>query len=197
MPLMHQWDGQSHSNAFNGPNQIPTPIVYRCPSDPTMTSDGTTNQTPHGTETGFAITSYSFNGQVFGDDCGRPDLASSFPDGTSNTAFAFERYSICGSNGDVRTWGDEAGVDGHNEMAYYAGGSPGVAWVNANVSAIFQAMPQYSQCTSSTTQTSTPHDVMNVLLGDATVRSVNSSVSLAIWRSILTPNGDESVGLDN
>ena len=105
------------------------------------------------------------------------------PDGASNTALAFERYSICGKLGDVRTWGNEAGVDGNNENAYYAGGSPGGAWVNANVASVFQVMPTFANCISSTKQTSTPHDVMNVLMGDGAVHSVSNSVSLAVWNT--------------
>src|SRR5712692_9324952 len=34
--LMKKWDGKSASNQWNGANQIPTPIVYVCPSDPSM-----------------------------------------------------------------------------------------------------------------------------------------------------------------
>ena len=68
--LMQRWNGVSNnaSNGLNGPNQVPTPEVYVCPADPTMTEDRTTNSSPPlATGTGFAITSYSFNGQIFGD----------------------------------------------------------------------------------------------------------------------------------
>jgi prepilin-type N-terminal cleavage/methylation domain-containing protein/prepilin-type processing-associated H-X9-DG protein len=199
--LMKKWDGQSASNCFNGANQVPTPKVYTCPSDASLSADFTTNL-PGGlgsaNETGYAITSYSFNGQVFGDDCGKPRLSSTFIDGTSNTAFAFERYAICGSGGDVRTWGNGAGIDGNNENAYYAGGSPGVAWVNANVTAVFQVQPTFAKCASTTHDTSTPHPgAMNILMGDGTVRSVAGSISIAVFRAIITPNGGETVGLDN
>jgi prepilin-type N-terminal cleavage/methylation domain-containing protein len=197
--LMQLWNGQTGgTNVFNGANQIPTPIVYICPADPSVPPSFTTNTTKgvwNANETGYAVTSYSFNGQIFGDDCNRPSLASSFPDGTSNTAFAFERYSVCGTKGDVRTWGQEAGVDGNNELVYYAGGNPGLAWVDANVTSIFQVQPTYHTCISNTVTTSTPHDAMNVLMGDGGVRSFSSSVSLAIWRAIITPAGGETVDL--
>jgi prepilin-type N-terminal cleavage/methylation domain-containing protein/prepilin-type processing-associated H-X9-DG protein len=200
LDLMQKWNGTTESNTFNGANQISSPIVYRCPADPTMTIDATTNTTGgigSANETGFAITSYSFNGQVFGDDCPWPKLGSTFQDGSSNTALAFERYSICGSGGDVRTWGNEAGTDGNNENAYYAGGTQGVAWVDANVTSVFQVMPEFAKCISNTTNTSTPHEVMNVLFGDGSVRSVGNSVSLATWRAIITPNGGETLELDS
>jgi prepilin-type N-terminal cleavage/methylation domain-containing protein len=198
--LMQKWNGTTESNTFNGANQIPTPVVYRCPADPTMTVDGTTNTTGgigSAAETGYAITSYSFNGQVFGDDCPWPKLGATFPDGTSNTALAFERYSICGKDGDVRTWGNEAGTDGNNENAYYAGGPQGVAWVDANVLTVFQVMPTFANCISNTKNTSTPHEVMNVLMGDGGVRSVGNSIALATWRAIITPAGNETLELDS
>lgn len=198
--LMQTWNGTTESNHFNGANQIETPKIYICPADPSMSPNATTNQTGglgSAGETGYAITSYSFNGQIFGDDCIPPRLGSTIPDGTSNTAFAFERYSICGSLGDVRTWGNEAGADGNNENAYYAGGTAASAsWVDNNVNAIFQVMPTFAACVSSTTQTSTPHQEMNVLMGDGSVRSISSSVTLAIWRAVITPNGNETIDLD-
>ncbi|MBM3994572.1 MAG: DUF1559 domain-containing protein [Planctomycetes bacterium] len=195
--LMRKWNGTSASNAFNGPNQIPTPIIYVCPSDPSMTVDFTTNTGPNSlaSGTGYAITSYSFNGQVFGDTCPPPRLQATFPDGASNTALCFERLAICGQNGDVRTWGNGAGVTAHAEVAYYSA-SPGVAWVNANVNRIFQVQPLPAKCVNSTADTSTPHDAMVVLLGDGATRTVSPSVSLAAWRAVITPAGGETVALD-
>jgi len=105
---MQQWNGKSASNQWNGPDQKPTPVVLVCPADPTMTTDYTTRTPSRAnvkpTNDNFAITSYSFNGQVFGDTCQPPRLASTFFDGTSNTALCFERYAIAGNDGEVRTW---------------------------------------------------------------------------------------------
>jgi prepilin-type N-terminal cleavage/methylation domain-containing protein len=200
--LMLSWNGTAGSNAFNGANQIPTPKVYVCPVDPTMTGDTTTNGgtiIPAGA--GYAITSYSFNGQVFGDNCQQPRIAATFTDGTSNTVLVFERYGICGNNGEIRTWGDGAGFSANAEVAYYTStadtpGIPGVAWVNANVTAIFQAQPRPANCLTTRTNSATPHENMNVLMGDGSVRSVNPSVTLAVWRAIITPAGGEGLGLD-
>jgi prepilin-type N-terminal cleavage/methylation domain-containing protein len=200
--LMLKWNGKPATNAFNGPGQIPTPKVYICPADPSMTPDYTTNTgLPNlGTGGGYAITSYSFNGQVFGDDCTPPRLGSTFTDGTSNTMLACERYAICGQNGDVRTWGNGAGVTENAEIAYYAKPvgpgepGPGLAWVNAKVTKIFQVRPV--PCVNSIHDSSTPHEAMVTLMGDGSVRSVNASISLANWRAILTPSGGESLGLD-
>src|SRR5215468_3748397 len=105
--LMHLWNGVKNngSNGLNGPNVPPTPKIYVCPTDPSMTVSRTTNGgVALASGPGFAITSYSFNGQVFGERCPAPRLPDTFPDGTSNTALLFERYAICGSKGEVRTW---------------------------------------------------------------------------------------------
>jgi hypothetical protein len=96
----------------------------------------------------------------------------------------------------VRTWGNGAGVTGHAEIAYYAGTSPGVSWVNANVTRIFQVQPTTAACVNSTASTSTPHEIMNVLMADGSVRTATASISLAAWRAIITPNGGEVLGLD-
>ena len=75
-----------------GQVRIGSPKVYRCPSDPTMTPTATTNPNPPlSSGSGFAITSYSFNGQVFGNTCPHPMMPTTFQDGTSNTALCFER----------------------------------------------------------------------------------------------------------
>src|ERR1043166_2348467 len=67
--LQRVWNGKGASNVYNGPNQIPTPKIYVCPTDPSMTPDYTTNSAAGlASGAGYAITSYSFNGQVFGSD---------------------------------------------------------------------------------------------------------------------------------
>jgi prepilin-type N-terminal cleavage/methylation domain-containing protein len=200
--LMHKWNGKDKSNVFNGPNQLPTPEVYVCPSDPSMT--------PTRTSGDFAITSYSFNGQVFGDNCPPPKLGSTFLDGTSNTVLVFERYALCGSGGEVRTWGDEAGHSANAEVAYYTctdsscndpGGpetpdEPGVAWVNKYVTSTFQVQPAPANCHKSRLETSTPHASMCVLLADAAVRTVDQHITLATWRAVITPAGGDALGSD-
>jgi prepilin-type N-terminal cleavage/methylation domain-containing protein len=202
--LMQLWNGKSGANNWNGPNQIPTPKVFTCPADPSMTPDTTTNASaPLASGPGFAITSYSFNGQAFSDVCPYPMLQSAFPDGTSNTVMLFERYGICGSGGEVRTWGDGAGYSANAEAAYLTNAGsdnpsePGVAWVNTYVTAVFQFAPLPSKCLTSRWNTATPHDVMCLLMVDGSGRGVSSSISLATWRAIITPAGNETLGLDS
>jgi len=214
--MMKQWDGKSASNAWNGANQIPTPKVFLCPADPTVTTDGTTRTPSLGGVTpanaGVAITSYSYNGQVFGDTCQAPRLASTFLDGTSNTALAFERYAIAGDTGEVRTWGNGAAYSSNAEVVYLtcsntgiacsdpAGpdvpNTPGVAWVNAKVTKVFSVRPVPKSITASRLDSQTPHESMCILMGDGSVRGASGGTTLAIFRAIITPNGGESLSLD-
>lgn len=213
---MQQWEGKTASNQWNGASQKPTPPVLVCPADPTMTPDHTTNTPSRGnvnpTGAGFAITSYSFNGQVFGDTCQPPKLASTFLDGTSNTAVVFERYAIQGDTGDVRTWGNGAGRTSNAEVVYLVcpngascsdptetgttAGVPGVAWVNANVKSVFLVKPVPKSITASRLQTSTPHEAMCILMADGTVRQVSGNISLNIFRAAITPSGNEALSLE-
>ena len=200
--LMKLWDGKDESNWFNGPNQVPTPEVYVCPADPSMTENTLSG--------GFAITSYSFNGQVFADNCLPPRLKTTFLDGTSNSAIVFERYAVCSDTGEVRTWGDHAWPTANAEVAYYTCSDgpcdnpsgidnpnvPGVDWVNARVTSVFQARPVPAKCDRSRLQTSTPHAAMCVALADGGVRTVSPEITLTTWRAVITPAGDDIPGSD-
>jgi prepilin-type N-terminal cleavage/methylation domain-containing protein len=198
--LMKTWNGKAGANAFNTPvgAQIPTPEVYVCPTDPSMPLTRTTDVGG----TTYAVTSYSFNGQIFGDTCPKPKIPTTFLDGTSDTVLVFERYGICGANGEVRTWGDGAGSSANAEVAYLVDAAtdaikiPGVAWVDAKVTKIFEVQPLVSKCTSSRVDTSTPHDAMSMLMGDASVRSVSPSISIGTLRAIITPAGGDLPGDD-
>ena len=214
--LMQRWNGKGASNQWNGPDQIGTPKVLLCPADPTLTADGTTNTSSQGNAkpsgAGFAVTSYSFNGQVFGDTCQPPRLASTFFDGTSNTAMCFERYCIAGNTGEVRTWGNGAAYSSNAEVVYLtcsnnsvacsdpAGpDSPnvaGVAWVNAKVTSVFAVQPAPNKITASRLNSQTPHEAMPILMSDGSVRQTAGSINITVFRAIITPNGGEAVSLD-
>jgi hypothetical protein len=73
---------------------------------------------------------------------------------------------------------------------------PGKAWVDLYVDAVFQVSPRPVNCITSRMNTATPHNVMNVLMGDGTVRSVSPSVTLDVWRAAITPSGNETVSFD-
>lgn len=208
--LMQHWNNKADSEALNGVHQVPTPQVYVCPSDPSMTSDFTTNAASSliTANTGYAITSYKFNGQVFGDQLVTgnnylppPRLQTTFQDGTSNTALAFECYGISGVDGEVRTWGAAAGTGGHAEVVYItttgAANPPGSAkWMHNNVTSTFQVQPLPANSPFSSHDLSSPHAAMCVLLGDASTRSVSPAVSLSTWQAIITPASGDIPGSD-
>jgi len=191
--LMHAWDNVSNneSNGLNGPAIPETPKVYICPSDMTMSPD-TRNQAL------YATTSYSFNGQVFGDTCPLPNLTSTFMDGVSNTVFCVERYSVCSGN-EVRTWGDAAGDDANAECTFLVWGgdsptTPGVLWVTTYVKIPPQIKPTPANCNSRSA--STFHDALNTLMGDGSVRPVSGTISVATWCAVITPSGGDNPGQD-
>ena len=157
---------------------------------------------------GYAITSYSFNGQVFGDQTvtgqnsfSPPRFQSSFSDGTSNTILLLKRSAICGLDGDVRTWGDGAGAGPHAEVVYITttgnANPPGSAkWLKNNIKTTFPVQPAPAGCISSDHNTSTPHINMCVLLGNSSVRTIAASVSLATWWALVTPASGDMPGSD-
>ncbi len=90
--LMQNWSGQTSSDAITS---VHPPKFFLCPADPTSPQGGLYNNTT-------AVTSYSFNMQVFFGQNGTlapPNLTKTFLDGTSNTAAMFERYSVCSTSG--------------------------------------------------------------------------------------------------
>src|ERR1700722_603962 len=219
---MQMWNGKARANALNGPKVPPTPEVYICPSDPSVPPDHTTNTAGAlivSDTGGFAVTSYSFNGQVFGDQSipttnanyvPPARIPSTFQDGTSNTVLVFELYAICGVDGDVRTWGDGAGGTGANTKSEIvfgsgpnAGNPPGsTKWLNNQITSTYQVQPSATGCVStgnnniSGRDTATGHTSMVVLLGDGSVRSVAPNVSLATWHALITPASGDQVGSD-
>jgi hypothetical protein len=90
-------------------------------------------------------------------------LVNSMLNGTSNTSIFAERYTFCYANG----FGSGTGTvdDSHPPT--------GAATTEAD---------DPNGCDSLITQTT--HDVMNVAMGDGSVRSVTSSVSPRTWRII-------------
>ena len=208
--LLQLWDGKSTSEGLNGANQVPSPRVYVCPSDPSMTSSFTTNggSSLISADTGYAITGYKFNGQVFGDQTVTganylppPRIPNTFSDGTSNTVLLFDSYAISGVDGEVRTWGAAAGTGGHAEICYITttgdANPPGsVKWMNNNVKTTFVPQPLPINAVFSSHDLSSPHPVMCVLMGDASARTVSPGVSLATWHSVITPASGDIAGLD-
>jgi prepilin-type N-terminal cleavage/methylation domain-containing protein/prepilin-type processing-associated H-X9-DG protein len=201
--LMLQWNGQASSQALLN---VTTPKSYICPADPTV---------PPGYVAGtVSITSYAANLQVFLGNSGfspPPSLASTFSDGTSNTALYYEKYAVCTGTGNevilgtsvgsttvpttTSTWAigtpltSDVGIAGA-----YAGpvGSPNLPPTTFQV---FQIQPPSGQCNPGNTQS--PHDsAMNVLMADASVRSISGSVSIQSYWAAIFPSDLQIPGTD-
>jgi prepilin-type N-terminal cleavage/methylation domain-containing protein len=187
--LMQLWNGQTNSAAKNN---TPPPAVYVCPSDPSMPPNYVFNNNT-------ALTTYSFNAQVFGYPYPNqsyskpwPRIPATFTDGTSNTVLIFERYALCQvpfPNTDVRVWGNgaEFGTSGAT------GGSAALAY-DVMPNGIFEVQPSKNTCTGSDSQTNTPHSTMSVLLADGSVRSASGSITLTTLIAVITPNKGDLPG---
>jgi len=143
-----------------------------CPSDPTY---------PYPTTKAYS--SYAANNLVFNWYWnGYSRIPASFPDGTSNTILYTENYAICNSRNHFWTdWSSFFAAAGVGQV-----GGPQFS---------FQATPLNAQCIWALPQT--PHTgVIQVGLGDGSVRSVANAVSTTTWWSAVTPNGGEVLGSD-
>jgi prepilin-type N-terminal cleavage/methylation domain-containing protein len=167
--------------------------VYICPSDPSIDSDGnSSNGIP------WKASSYGPNAQVFGnvDQNGvltgwnsGARIPTTFQDGTSNTIVFAEKYGACGSYGSL--W-DKWEIDlWHPAFA--------VSWnafsIGPNSKWQQQPTPYKTVCDPS--RSASPHSgVMNVTLGDASVRTISSGLSGVTWWQACTPQGGETLGGD-
>jgi prepilin-type N-terminal cleavage/methylation domain-containing protein/prepilin-type processing-associated H-X9-DG protein len=209
--LMLQWNGQASSQALLN---VTTPKSYICPADPTVPPGYVVNSG----NTTIAVTSYAANLQVFFGNSGvspPPSLASSFSDGTSNTGLYYEKYAVCTGTGNEVILGTPVGsTTTPTATSAWAIGTPntsdvGIAaayagpivynqqGVNAPPQGfqVFQIQPPTGACNPGNTQS--PHDsAMNVLMADASVRSISGSVSIQSYWSAIFPADLQIPGSD-
>jgi hypothetical protein len=194
---------------FIGLNTIKT---YICPSDPSVPSGPYTDVLFNYQ---WAVGSYSGNFLIFGvlptpvqyDDVlsyqGASSIPLAFPDGTSNTILFAERYAVCTSNSQslqrANLWGFWLpptylfGGAGHNYLPYFA--LPTTSGSPIGPVSLFQVQPTQGNCDPS--RASTAHSSgIQVILADASVRTLSSSVSGTTWWAACTPNGGEVLGSD-
>ena len=167
--------------------------TYLCPSDPT--TDPTATWT-----NGWVVGSYADNNEVFGDpnwagwtNEGNPPHArmeANIPDGTSNTIGVAEKYARC--NGQGTLWG-------HGE--WNPGWEPRFnTYNNRGLGTRFQVQPGPSPATTSSCNYNSPATAhtggMNVMLMDASVRSVSPGITNNTWWFACTPAGGETLGND-
>jgi prepilin-type N-terminal cleavage/methylation domain-containing protein len=172
--------------------------TFNCPGDPTLPSTGM-----NGIYTSSGNASYAGNIMVFNPNSPR-GIVTAMPDGTSNTVMWAERYSQCqpssGGHTDP-TWAANpwqtpngpwavagfgfttSGIWGGYYPDYSYGGQP------------FQTAPAPSACNWYITQGGHTA-VMNVGLGDGSVRQVSGGLSTNTWVLACIPNDGAVLGAD-
>jgi prepilin-type N-terminal cleavage/methylation domain-containing protein len=202
--------------------------VYICPSDPSVPGDKTITNPSVGIFSPFAVSSYAFNYQVFGNTgvaynglfpagqmVGPAGAAGTYgfgewagyssfatmTDGSSNTILFAEKYARCLTSSNAPTFGPgtERGclwAWWHTGYVYY----PRFAWqtwwnTGAGPASKFQVRPTpflgaNSLCDGA--RASTGHNAIQVVLGDASVRSLSASLDPNTWWLLCTP-GDGQV----
>jgi prepilin-type N-terminal cleavage/methylation domain-containing protein len=181
--------------------------VFLCPSDASERDTGLWPRGGVANEVGnWGFSNYGMNFQVFG----RPDsgdnaginmdggsnLVALFKDGTSNTIMFAEKYRRCGNNGSLYghgswnvpwmslfAYGNRAGTTG------YASNSGPAGIVGA--ASKFQILPDPWDTQCNPSLTASPHSVINVGLGDGSVRTLGANVDATQWWFSLTPNSGE------
>lgn len=189
------WGGVNNDNPYSKPIKS-----FRCPSDPSDTNGVSSN-------TGWGTTSYGINAQVFGAcnlngnltawDAGRK--IETIPDGSSNTIMIADKYANCAAS-IVNGGGQTSNLWGVQWSPWYpifqcdqTGG--GSSYVGNQPNGMFQSMPSPTACDPY--RASTPHAAgIQVLLGDASCRVVNNSVSQTTWWLACCPIDGLALGSD-
>jgi len=195
-------------NSLDGNRSVHTAVkTYQCPSDPTY-GDG------YWYPSDWGLTSYGANYQVLGrpetgdgNKQGAANLSSTFQDGTSNTIVFAEKYARCGptfgnlwGHGDwehnfmpMFAFGTQDGSTGYNASATSGWSQPGVVGPASK----FQITPNPYQSACNPVRAASSHTaVIQVGLGDGSVRSCSSGVSDATWWAACTPARGDMLGTD-
>lgn len=208
-----------------GGADMPAPRVFLCPADPSgPILQGAAPGYIGSTSYYEAITNYAINWQALGYYAGSPRVPSSFADGASGTALFFEKYGMCGKGtpaaiygyantaqgiwnmrwilwayfgqNDAQVYGGYSSADNgaYATVGYTGSGTP-PAFSVTNPYRRFQAQPSTEKCDALVPQ-SLHAPGINVLMADASVKSVSPSVSVTTWSAAVTPNSKDVVGSD-
>jgi prepilin-type N-terminal cleavage/methylation domain-containing protein len=195
--------------------------IYQCPSDPSLgngldwmpgDSSYAGNFLVFGGEQNRSTSVTNANIEFVWD--GQSVIPATFIDGQSNTVMFAEKYARCDGTGSPGgTWwmrgvwrgstqnpgtGTQDSFPGDRLSAVFGGGRgrDGVAWLQG-LNSKFQVQPVRPTATNANggrcdrRLASTPHTVMQVALGDGSVRAVRGSITPATWAAALTPAGGE------
>jgi prepilin-type N-terminal cleavage/methylation domain-containing protein len=186
--LFRFMNGEPAAGSTKIPNR--SPAVFRNPLDPSMTE--------YGTVSGYPVSSYVCNGQVF---LGKPNLRSTFSDGVSNTMLWSEQYGWnCQGSMFVYmcTWPVPRSLKGGYVGNLEGQGRPTFADFQSGdfhpitTGKTFQAGPALANCDPRMPNSSDPAS-LQVGFADGSVRTLSSSVSPAAFWGLITPNGGETV----
>jgi prepilin-type N-terminal cleavage/methylation domain-containing protein len=216
------WDSVNvGNNTFLRQTRVKT---YQCPADPSLGNaldwaDGDASYAGNFLVFGGAANKDAhpdFNGAAAWD--GMANFTNTFPDGTSSTILFAEKYARCdGTGSPAGVWwmrgvyhgarsfggGTDDSFPGDRLSAVFGGGvgTDSTRWLQG-VNSKFQVQPKNPTKTSGAggqcdrRLASTPHTVMNVCLGDGSVRGVSSGISPLTWAAAQTPAGGEVLGSD-
>lgn len=158
--------------------------AYVCPSDPTTNTKADANWAPGGNS------NYAANWQVFAAGAssqGKANLTSTFSDGTANTILFTERIGVC--SGVYQLWARwDSSTDIYTPV--FAGSAQ-----TTGATALPQIAPLPANCNNKVPNT-THTGGISCALGDASVRSVSSSVSGATWWAACTPAAGDTPSSD-
>jgi prepilin-type N-terminal cleavage/methylation domain-containing protein len=192
--------------------------TYLCPADPSLPTDGHPANAIH-LSGGNAIagSSYAANAQVFGasgganttppflviSPMGNGSIPATFVDGTSNTVVFAEKYGMCvypslSPTGGGNWWARAVPAPSISGPYFgYISTSANTQLGGYNVTPPFQIQPAPYNGNCDPRLPSSGHTaVMQVGLGDGSVRGVSAGVSPRTWWSAVTPNGGEVLGSD-
>lgn len=190
--------------------------IFQCPADSTYG-----NGDPEGM---WASGDYLANFQVFGNPTpglaaanndppsnqpnnsyGFPNLASTFPDGTSNTLLFAEGlvlrqninntqyYTLWAHGGWNPSWAPIFAYSDYNGNAFSSGMSGGTGCGGPNAACMFQVQPKPLQMQLNPMVPATNHSSgMNVCFADGHCAVLPGTMSPAVWWAIITPNGGET-----
>ena len=184
----------SAGSASNVASVIIKPFL--CPADPSNTSNIQ--------RYGYASTDYAANIMVF-NPRGTGTITTSMQDGTSNTVIFAERYQVC-----APSWGGYTGPAWamHPSFVGHGWDSPVIGWRDVGVGYDpsfnggnyhggypFQVAPAVNACDWFVSQAGHTGTVM-AGIGDGSVRTVSSGVSLSTWIRAGNPSDGNVLGSD-
>jgi prepilin-type N-terminal cleavage/methylation domain-containing protein len=172
--------------------------TYLCPSDPTAGADGfpTIDTTGKGA---LAAGNYAANQLVFGNGGSQPAIPRTFVDGTSNTIMFAEKYAYCANSGTANNsyWGYWEATPPTWCPVFMDPAAPVAGCAGPSCGFQIQPISNTTNGTCNPDLAQAAHTGgMQVCLGDASVRALNSGLSAATFYFACTPAGGESLPLD-